>query len=133
MTFPLLSAQNAIYVLDQFDAGVSPQQILAALHAAGYIGMEYYTIEEYLHQNGHITYQKQPTNIIHGQSLLRVERASTSSHNVNITLTSTESRAVQAPLLSWNTQADTFALSAHKAGQTVPQISAQLCQNGIYN
>ncbi|MCJ1343942.1 hypothetical protein MMC31_002141 [Peltigera leucophlebia] len=32
--------------------------------------------------------------------------------------------------LTWNPDADTLALNAHRSGQTVTQIAAQLCRNG---
>lgn len=35
-----------------------------------------------------------------------------------------------APIYGWNAQADTFALSAYRYGQTVSQITIQLRNNG---
>lgn len=133
MSYSLLSTQNALYVLEQFDAGTDLHQILDTLHATGDIGIDLSTINECLRRNGRTLFENQPTTIIHGQSLLSVARASTSQQDPNIArnqITTPRSQAIQAPILRWDAQADTIALSAHHTGQTVAQISAQLCQYG---
>lgn len=36
----------------------------------------------------------------------------------------------EVPTLNWDAHAEAFALSGHRSGQTVSQITAQLCRNG---
>ena len=92
------------------------------LHIAEYLGIQLTNIERFLQQNGRNFVQYQP-NAARGR---RIAPANTSQQN-----TSTQPWMLQAPMrLDWDAQADTFAMAAHRAGKTMPDVLRQLITNG---
>lgn len=70
-------------------------------------------ISTQLNKNGYVTTPAKVASMLHGLG----------AHRVYLD-------PFPATRFPWNAQADTFALAAHHAGKTVPQITAQLSTNG---
>lgn len=122
MSSPGLHQGAAKYVLESFDAGTKPLEILNKLRIAGHQGMQLTTIEECLQKNGRkFTPHKPPNNTVRRQFAQRVALANTSQSNSN-------SLVKLAARRDWDAKADTLVMDAHRAGQTVSEIAKTLMQ-----
>lgn len=72
------------YILDEFDAGCEPNQILHALHSCGFIHIQLPAIVECLKQHGRIPTETQPSNAAIRQCTPRATAANTpQTHHSN--------------------------------------------------
>lgn len=72
------------YILDEFDAGCEPDQILHALHSCGFIHVQLPAIVECLKQHDRIPSETQPTNAAIRQCTPRATAANTpQTHHSN--------------------------------------------------
>lgn len=135
MSNPLWTPERVQYVLSQFDAGVSPPQILAQLRSTGYPTLQLVTIEQCLRSHGRPVdgpnptsrpsftsntfdaqgYQGQAINYA-GDSFVRGSTAPRPAFNPpsNFRPQSNQGR--------WDTAADSYAISAHREGRSVMEI-----------
>lgn len=153
-----LNAQSVNYILSQTDAGAEPRQILHAFRASGQSRFSIETIERCLKDNGRGIAYYDPNSIAHGYQELkhlpaipmpertnpyigrRAARAASNPYGqqqqqqqprTNYAVQSfAQAQANVVPGFCWNAQADSFAISAHRLGQTVSQIIDQLRRNG---
>lgn len=115
-----LNEANKQFVLNQFKVGVSPQNILNALDAAGNTGINLQTIQQCLLTN---------TNEMFDPAFLPASTSQSGPSTKNQKPSNSQSRE-PPPALSWNDRADEFAMSGHNAGKTVAEITTILCRNG---
>lgn len=115
-----LSEANKQFVLNQFKVGVSTQNILNALDAAGNTGINLQTIEQCLLTN---------TNEMFDPAILPASTSQSGPSTKNQKPSNSQFRE-PPPAHSWNDRADDFAMSGHNAGKTVAEITKLLCLNG---
>lgn len=134
MLYPELNQAIVQYVLEQFDAGILPRQILITLHIAGHRDIQLTTIEEYLHQNGRkLSSSDLPHTNVCELSTSRVAMSDTDQFGLNTTHTQktpTNPRVKQAAHRDWDAKADKFVTNATHHGQHASQIVQTLEQKG---
>lgn len=121
------------YTCASYDAGISLAEIHCYLLSNGYPSLGFATIEEWLRANG--------------RSINSLTAQATSSQLANIRPAPTTAPPAPKPVSSrggattpltrtmpqnvpWNSEADKFAISAHREGKTVDRIREELSLNG---
>lgn len=151
-----LSKGNIQHVLNRFDAGVLPRQILNDLQCSGFFSrLKLSTLEQCLVENGRQMRNNQPSDAAQGDQSLSASRASTPPAPANqgasgpdpaaateearqvpanpvVQTCTTGALADRSPTISWTAQAEKFTMSAHRVGQTPAEICATLRRSG-YN
>lgn len=132
------------YVVNQFDAGVAPTQILADMRASGYTNLRLFTIEQCLRTKGRAVdgfdpllrppltsntfdargYQGQP-NIYPGDRSFRGNTAPKPPY-----VPPSNFRPQRNQGRPWDQAADRFAIDAHYEGSTVMEIWQELSRRG---
>ena len=141
----LWTTERAQYVVDRFDAGVAPAQILAELQSTGYTTLRLFTIEQCLRTNGRAVdgfdplirpsftsntfdaqgYRGQP-NTYAGDTFVRGGSTATKPpYHPPSNFRPQSSRERR-----WDQAADRYAINAHREGRTVMEIWEELNRNG---
>lgn len=145
------------YILSQTDAGAEPRKILHAFRASRQSRFSTETIERCLQDNDRGIVYYDPNSIAHGYQEpkhlpaipmpertnpyigRRAARAASNPYGQQQQRKPRTNYAVQSfaqaqanlvPGFCWNAQADSFAISAYRLGQTVSQIVDRLRRNG---
>lgn len=142
-----LNRSNVRYVLPQFNAGVSPHKILCGLQYRTYLpGINFVTIERCLRKNGHLQDNNQTGHAALSSQSREVGRRDLDSvrnreyniarEEVVINLVrqgvqvATADHVDFGPFRRWDVQADSFALSAYRSGQSWDEICLTLRNRG---
>lgn len=149
-----LNRAHIQYVLNQFDAGASPQRILDRLQNSAFLPwLKLATVEQCLRENGRIPYYQPSHHEAQGYRSPRLGHANYPLPSANqgapglpattqevhqvptnyvIQTFATDALVDPGPTESWNAQVDRFVMSAYLVGHSVFEIWAMLQSHG-YN